>query len=264
MKSERRHELQTNELADWISNFPQWFQDNLATVIVGAVVVVGLIAYTIFFYHRESSVWDQKSAQTTALLDQLRWQKQTVIQGKNQGLGVSDFFLNTASGLETAATETQNDILSALAMIKRAEALRTELHYRTQIAEPDVQKFQLEQAQKLYAQALEKAKTSPTVAAMAEYGTALCLEDKGDFAGAKKLYDKIAQAPEYKGTLYPARAKLRAETMSDNQIKVVFAKAEKTEQPAPETVKQPIGPLELETPSSGTKATTGADANSAK
>ena len=47
MKSERRHELQTNELADWISNFPQWFQDNLATVIVGAVVVVGLIAYTI-------------------------------------------------------------------------------------------------------------------------------------------------------------------------------------------------------------------------
>ena len=245
MKSERRHELATNELADWIVNFPQWFKENQTTVIVAAVVAAGLIAYTIFYYSRESRVEDQKQAQITAMLDQLRWQKQTVVQGKQQGLGVSDLFLNTASMLQNAAAEAQNETQSALAMIKRAEALRTELLYRPVIAEQNVSNFQLQQAQKIYEQAFEKAKTEPTVAAMAEYGIALCLEGMGDYAGAKKLYEKIEQAPEYQGTLYPARAKLRLETMDDNIGKVVFVKSEK-----PQVIQgsqiQPPGPLTLE------------------
>ncbi|MFA5291545.1 MAG: hypothetical protein WC496_00770 [Phycisphaerae bacterium] len=251
MKSERRHELATNELADWIANFPQWYKENLTTIVVGAIVVVALIAYTIFFYHRETRVLDQKESQTTAMLDQLRWQKQTILQGKQQGLGVSDIFLNTASGLENAAAEVQNDVLSALAMIKRAEALRTELHYRLQVAEPDVQKYQIGQAMKIYEEALVKAKADATVSAMAEYGIALCLEDMGEFAGARGLYSKIAQAPEYKGTLYSARAQLRADTLSDNEGKVVFVKSEKPEPGQAETKpveRLPAGKLSLEAP----------------
>jgi hypothetical protein len=251
MKAEHRHELKTNELAEWIANFPQWCQDNLTTIIIGAVIAAGLIAYTIFYYHRENRVWNAKDAQTASMLDQLSYQKQTVMQGKQQGLGVSDLFLNTASALQTAAGETENPILSALAMIKRAEALRTELQYRPQMAEPDVRKYQDEQAKKIYEEALVKAKGDPTVAAMAEYGIALCLEDEGDFAGAKTLYNKIEENPEYKGTLYPARAKLRAETLSDNEGKVVFAKSEKVqESPAGQTEIKPVGPLRLEGPTS--------------
>jgi len=257
MKSERRHDLATNELADWIANFPQWYKENLTTIIIGAVLVVALIAYTIFFYHRETRVLDQRESQTTAMLDQVRWQKQTILQGKQQGLGVSDIFLNTASGLQSAAAEAQNDVLSALAMIKRAESLRTELHYRPQIAEPDVQKYQLLQAQKIYEEALVKAKADPTVAAMAEYGIALCFEDMGDFAGAGKLYSKIAQTPEYKGTLYPVRAQLRADTLSDNERKVVFVQAEKPEPRqigAQPVEKLPAGKLSLEAPPAEVKS----------
>ncbi len=134
-------------------------------------------------------------------------------------------------------------------MIKRAEALRTELQYRPQMAEPDVLKYQDEQAKKIYEEALVKAKGDPTVAAMAEYGIALCLEDMGDFAGAKTLFNKITENPEYRGTLYPARAKLRAQTLSDNESKVVFAKSEKLpESPAGQTQIKPLGPLRLEEP----------------
>jgi len=248
MKSERRHELATNELADWIANFPQWFNENLTTIIVGAVVVVGLIAYTIFYYHRESRVWDQKDAQIAATLDQLNSQKQTVLEGKQKGLGTSDIFINIASNYQTAADETQNQTLSALAMIKRAEAFRTELHYRSKAAEPDVRNFQLQQARKIYEQALEKTKGDPTVAAMAEYGIALCLEDMGDFTGAKTIYDKIAQADEYKGTLYSARAQLRANTLSDSQETVIFVKSETPPQAAEPNVKQSVSPLKLEEP----------------
>jgi len=248
MKAERRHELTTNELADWIVHFPKWFEENRTTIIVGAIVVAGLIAYTIYFYSRQGQAWEQKQAQTTVLLEQLEWQKQTVLRGQVQGLGVSDIFLNTAGSLQVAAAEAENPLLSVLAMIKRAQVLRAELHYRPKVAESDIQKYQLEQAKKNYEQALEKAKGEPDIAAMAEYGIALCLEDMGDFTGAEKLYKKIADSAEYQGCSFQARAKCRAQILSDYRGKVFFAQVEKPE--IEQLVEQQISkPLQLETPS---------------
>lgn len=249
MKAEHRHELKTNELADWIAHFPQWFKENQTTIIVGAIIVAGLIVYTIFFYSRQGQVVEQKNELTTALLEQLYWQKQTVLAGKVQGLGVSDIFLNIAGSLGDAAAETENPRLSALAMIKRAEALRTELHYRPKVAEPDVQKYQLQQAKDIYGQALEKAKDTPAIAAMAEYGIALCLEDMGDFEGAQKLYEKIAASTEYQGSSFSARAEFRAKTLSDYKEKVFFAQVEPPKQiPEQQSSNQSSELLKPETP----------------
>jgi tetratricopeptide (TPR) repeat protein len=249
MKSERRHELATNELADWVMHFPQWFKENITTIIVAAIIAVGLIAYTIYFYSRHGSVGKQKEERAMMLLEELPWQKETVLTGKMQGLGVSDIFLNTAGSLQSIAEETENPVLSALAMIKRAEALRAELHYRPKVAEPDVLKYQLDQARKIYEQALEKAKDEPAIAAMAEYGIALCLEDMGDFAGAEKLYNKIAASAEYQGSSFSARAEFRVKTLKNNTEKVFFVQAEKPEQePNEQSNVQPSRPLKLEEP----------------
>jgi tetratricopeptide (TPR) repeat protein len=188
------------------------------------VVVIGLIAYTIFFYNTQGRAGQQKNTQAAALLEQLSWQKNTVLQGKVEGLGVSDLFLNIAGSLATAAAETDNKNFSALAMIKRAEALRSELHYRPKVAEKDVQAYQLQQAKKIYEEALAKTDV-PTIAAMAEYGIGLCLEDAGDFDGAKAVYEKIADSNQYQNTSFAARAKLRAEIFEDYKGKFVFAKA---------------------------------------
>jgi tetratricopeptide (TPR) repeat protein len=244
MKSERRHELATNELADWVVHFPQWFRENQTTVIATAIIVVGLIVYTIFFYSRRSRAEEQKESMAVTILDQLSWQKETVLEGKVQGLGVSDVFLGMAGSLGNVAVETENPVLSALAMIKRAEALRTELHYRSSIAEPDVRKNQLEQAAKIYEQAMEKAKGQPAIAAMAEYGIALCLEDMRNFAEAEKLYNKIAASVEYQSSSFPVRAELRLKTLEDKKEKVLFVQTEP--QPMPDIQKP--GPLMLEAP----------------
>ena len=40
MKSEHRHELKTNELAEWISNFPSWTKENAKVLIPTIVVLV--------------------------------------------------------------------------------------------------------------------------------------------------------------------------------------------------------------------------------
>lgn len=244
MDSERRHELATNELADWIVNFPKWFKENMTTVIIGVVVVIALIAYTIFYYGREKQVWNEKNAMVTATIEQLTMHKQMVVQGKTQGMGVSDLFQTTANALKTSASETDNQVLSALAMVKQAEALRTDLHYRLTAAEPDVRKFQFQQAQKVYEEALTKAKSDPQIAAMAQYGIGLCLEEVGDFDGAKKAYQAIIDEPRYKGTTYQERASVRVNVMSDNQRQVVLARAPIQVSPA-EEIKKP-GPLSLD------------------
>ena len=33
MKAEHRHELKTNELVEWLTNLPQWANENLTTII---------------------------------------------------------------------------------------------------------------------------------------------------------------------------------------------------------------------------------------
>ena len=47
MKSEHRHELKTNELAEWLGNLPKWTSENLTTILVVLVVVV--VGITILF-----------------------------------------------------------------------------------------------------------------------------------------------------------------------------------------------------------------------
>ena len=34
MKSDHRHELKTNELAEWLGNLPEWTKENFVTIII--------------------------------------------------------------------------------------------------------------------------------------------------------------------------------------------------------------------------------------
>ena len=57
MKSDHRHDLKTNELAEWLINFPQWTKDNLITIIC----VLGLIvaAAGVCFWKFYGKEWDE-------------------------------------------------------------------------------------------------------------------------------------------------------------------------------------------------------------
>ncbi|MBN1788003.1 MAG: hypothetical protein JW806_06370 [Sedimentisphaerales bacterium] len=225
MKSERRHELATNELADWVVNFPEWFKENMTTVIAAAIIVVGLIAYTIFFYSRQNRFESQKDAIATETIELLDVHRESILRRDMQGTDVSESLVDIADRLGQVAIDAENPSLSALAMIKRAEALRSKLHYQTEVANPDVQKQLLDNTRQMYAAALGKAQGQPVIAAMAEYGMALCLEDMGNFAGAEALYNKIISTTEYEGSSFIKRAKLRLKTIEDNKGKVLFVQA---------------------------------------
>ena len=48
MDSEHRHELKTNELAEWIEHFPQFCKKNGSTIIGAILIICAILSYFVF------------------------------------------------------------------------------------------------------------------------------------------------------------------------------------------------------------------------
>jgi tetratricopeptide (TPR) repeat protein len=125
--------------------------------------------------------------------------------------------------------------MAALALIKRAEALRAELHYRlSSVSSQDLETV-IGQAKTSYTQAIEKAPTSPSLVAAAKFGLGLCEEELGEFEKAAQIYREVTENPDFQATVANAAAKRRLETMDDYKQKLAFKPA-----PIPTTPLMPL------------------------
>jgi len=230
MKSEHRHELKTNELAQWIASFPQWTRQNLKTIIYVSVVVVLVAGAYIYKRYQKNVVAVKKEVDFTSLILQLPQRKLQILQSQAQGLDTSYNLLQIADYLQASGQNTNNDAMAALAFIKEGDVLRMELHYRLEtVSQQDLQK-QIEKAKSCYEQAVEKASESPSLSARAKYGLALCAEELGDFDQARQIYSDIAGNPQFEGTVVMAAAGHRLNAMTDYEEKVTFKQSQTPEE----------------------------------
>ncbi len=221
MKSERRHELGTNELAQWLANLPKFIENNRKTIIYIAVLIVIIAVYSVYYYTR-SDISQADKINATALFEQLNISKARSAQSLTQGIDTSDTILLTGQSLEQISTQTSDTKLAALALIKQAEALRSELHYRKTDPEAQTIEFQISRAEDLYSQAILNAAESPTIKAMANFGLALCAEELGNFQKAEQIYNDIIAEPAFAGTVFPQKAKFRLVSLADYQKQPKF------------------------------------------
>ena len=247
MKSEHRHELKTNELAEWLMNFPQWAKENLRTIIYVSVVIAVVAGLYIWRIYNRNVVSVQKRLQFTALLTQLSQSKMEILRGRAQGADISYILLQPANRLRTFAQNTKDDAVAALALIKRAEALRTELHYRQGTVHTQDLTTQINLAKNSYNEAISRltrpgprSATNPSLMAMAKFGLGLCEEELGKFEQAKQIYQDIVANPDFECTVTAAQAKLRLDTMADYQEKIVFKSP-----PRPRPVKSTLPEIQL-------------------
>ena len=266
MKSEHRHELKTNELAEWIANFPKWAKENLRMIIYVSVVVV-LVA-GLYFYrgYQKNVVSVRNQVNFTKLIMQLPQSKINILQAQAQGRDLSFILLQPADNLETLAQDTKDDQMAALALIKRAEALRTELHYRLEVASEQDVVAQISRAKASYTEATEKSLSNPSLMAMAKFGLGLCEEELGNFKQAEQMYRDITANPDFEGTTTITQAKRRLDTMADYRQKVVFkASPIKLGKPAPvEPIMRPeivIEPPDINSSLRGNDTSAGAGAS---
>ncbi len=222
MKSEHRHDLKTNELAEWLINFPQWARKNRTVIIY--VSIVAIFAAVAFYWkrHQTKVIIPREQIDFTNAITPLPQNKMQIVQAQLQGFDTSYNLITFSKNLRAIAQNTKNDTIAALAFIKSAHILRTELHYRLEtVSEQDV-KTQIDEAKVYYNNAIEKSSANPSLTAMAKLGLGLCEEELANFAGAEQIYRDITENPLFESTVAAAQAKQRLDTMADYQKKITF------------------------------------------
>lgn len=225
MKSDHRHELKTNELAEWIANFPQWARDN-GKIVIGVSVVAVLVIGSALWHWRKTKVESvQQQLAFTNLIAKLPQNKMQVLMAQSRGMDTSYMFIETAVALETAAGGAKDENMAALALIKRAESLRAAVHYRQETVRQADLLTAIDGAKIAYLNAVSKAAASPSLTAMAKFGLGLCEEEIGNFGEAEQIYRDLIENSDFEGTTTVARAQWRLETMADYRKKIVFKPA---------------------------------------
>jgi len=246
MKADHRHELKTNELAEWISNFPQWAKQNITTIIVVVAVLAAVLGFYIWKFYFKGTALAGRQLHLTSLINQIAVDKTRVIQSHSEGRDLSFILLQPAEELWNFAQQTPDDQMAALALIKRAEILRTELHYRMgEVSEQEITD-QINRAKMSYTEAVKRGSSNPSLVAEARFGLGLCEEEIGNFNGAEQIYRDIVTDPNCEGTATQAAVQHRLETMDDYKTKIVFRPAPQPS-PAEESPRQ-MQPAEINLP----------------
>jgi hypothetical protein len=230
MDTEHRHELKTNQLADWIVHVPQFFRDNLRWILGGSLI---LIAVGVFMFGRgiRANAFDYQLGQTTSQIEALQRAQLMVIQNQMQdNPAVMDTLFSSANKLEISAQESKYPSLATLALIKRGDALRMDLHYNGEDADASVVQSRIEAARKAYNDALAKAKGCPNeveLTALAQFGLAISSEEAGQFDQAKAAYKAIVDNAEFAITPVVRQARHRLAIMDEQKEQFTFVDAPK-------------------------------------
>jgi len=123
MKSEHRHELKTNELAEWLSNLPQWARENSITLVCISVLIIGIAAFYVWRISIKKEELQQQ-VQLSNLIGQLFEARTGIYQAQAEGRDLSFMLLAPADNLRTFAQNTDNDHMAAFALIKRKQPSR--------------------------------------------------------------------------------------------------------------------------------------------
>jgi len=232
MRPDHRHELKTNELAEWLSNLPQWTRENRTFIILVLAVII-VVAFLYIQRIHSKNIATRKQLELTNLAGQLLRGKMQILQAQRKGKDLSFILLQPAENLRIFAENTNDDQMAAFALIKQAEALQAELLYRMGTMPEQEKATQINRAKDSYTKALERCLTNPSLMAVAKFGLGLCEEELGNFEVAEQIYRDITANPDFEGAVAAVQAKLRLETITDYKQKIVFRPAPKPKPAAP-------------------------------
>ena len=248
MKAEHRHELKTNDLAIWLGNLPTWANQNLRTIIYVLIVVVLVLASSFYYRYQKTSVAEREQSNMTMLVSQLPQQKAFISQKQLENQDNAYMLFQLTDELDSIAKNASNDEIAATALIKSAEVLRTELHFRFgAVSQQDIT-TQIGKAKDYYTKALDtylKRSPNPTLEAIAKMGLGLCEEELGNPDAARKFYQEVATGAAYEGTAPATAAKQRLAVMDSFSEKIVLKPMPRPAiKTPPQVVSEPNAPVQ--------------------
>lgn len=224
MKTERRHELQTNELADWLGRGVQLMEDN-ARMVLGIIVALAIMLGAYFYLSGSAE------GRNT--------------EGWNSYLQARDD--NDVNKLNALAQEYQGTSVSAWAQLALADdnlISGTNELFVSRITAND----RLRAAAEGYERVLQTkaAARESLLGQRATFGLARTYESLGELDRARELYAKLADAKQWQPPLYAADAAHRLADLDQRSTREFydwFARHEPTAEASPP---MDFEPLDLE------------------
>lgn len=242
MDSEHRHELKSNELAHFLTHFPEFLKKNANMIIGVALILIALITWPMFNRMSQKKTIAEESmvSESIQLLGQdVMKVLQTYEKNPEQLTPALDSVLINANTLMELTSETDNPNLAALAYIKAAQAIRTELHLKNEVVSAETIDTQIQKAQEAYEKAAKMA-AIPMMKAMAQFGLGLCAEERGQTQQAAEIYQAIVNDETFAATVFPRQAQLRLNALDDNAESFTFVEAPAVVEQAPAVEAAPI------------------------
>lgn len=225
MKSERRHELQQDELAVQIEKVSESVKQNAATIIGVVIAVVAILSGGIWFLNQQASAKDQAFQQLMG-----------------SGAADSDPELLIAQYRQVAKDQVSPTITRQAWLRIGDTALQYLFRARSETEAPDPKKHDamLGEAEAAFDKVLTIAGNDVTALGRAHMGLGVIAETRGEFDNARTLYEKITKDKKFERTGLITEAEYRLANMENWSQTITF--------PEPKIVVTP-------TDTSGTEAT---------
>ena len=195
MKSERRHELQHNALADWLAKSAETLKPYQNMALAAAVVVlVAVLGYT--WWSRESA------AQATQAWDELN----AVLESGN------------VAKLAKVVEDYPNTNVAQMAAVMLADSYLGEGCARLFVNKATA-RDELNKAIRLYDSVRQESRV-PSLLERATFGLARAKEAKGDLGPAERLYEDVAT--KWPSGAYAAAATQRLEDLKRPATKSLY------------------------------------------
>jgi len=225
MRSEERHKLKTNELADSLVGLRDWVKNNASQVVGGIMIIAAvIIAVQWWFNSRAQGVQRHAVNLQQQLLSVERLQSNAASQAQDPDDKENTILLTTGYNIdaETAAMgqlakKGNKNGLGATALLAQADAFRSELMFSTEPLDDAAREDILTQASKLYEKAFTEAPNSAYAVGYGHLGLGLVAEDRGDMDAARKQYETILSHKDglLAGTVWPGHARQRLKVLED-------------------------------------------------
>jgi len=246
MKSDDRHKLKTNELADSLGDVPAFLREYGSRIgiiaILALVVVFGLWQWVANARVRKQ---EQINNLQTIMVQREKSQKQAIEQARlqaddknaEQPIDTSTDVNGSelAMQLSQLAAKTSDASVGMMAMLQEAQAIWSQMFFSARPLSDEEKENLCAQAEKVYQQLQSKYARQPVAVASAQIGLGLIAENRGQWDQAGQIYQKIIADDTLTGTVFPRQAQSRLDIIDDIKRPVIFSQeppAKPTEEPA--------------------------------
>lgn len=259
MKSEERHKLKSNELADSLKELSEFFNRHSSKLLAGVIAILVLAAAVLWTQKNEAASQYERISLLQNLIaqsNQLQYRAAQQARVQSEEKTTEEFLYNVEpqAGLlaELAQMETGSPV-GITALLQQAQNLRSQLLYSDKAMSEQEQLDLNRRTEIIYQRVISECPKQAVVAATARFGLALLAEDRGQWDQAKQIYETITDDKEGQlaGTTLPFHAQKRLNLLDGINQPIVFPEAPLetvTETPAEMPAEMPTEAAQVEVP----------------